>query len=43
MFQNLQPIFTQKTCPDLEKVFDTLGEMETKLQGENKTMIYPEV
>ncbi|WVQ78604.1 haloacid dehalogenase, type II [Cryptococcus sp. DSM 104549] len=43
MFENLQPIFAQKTCPDIEKVLRTLGNVEGKIQAEDKTMIYPAV
>ncbi|KAL7424273.1 hypothetical protein Q5752_001862 [Cryptotrichosporon argae] len=43
MYDNLQPLFQQKTCPDADRVFEVLGRAETKLQGENKTMLYPTV
>lgn len=43
MYENLQPIFTQKTCPDVEKVFKTLSVNEARMQNENKTMPYPMV
>jgi hypothetical protein len=43
MFTNLQALFTQKTCPDPYRVFDTLAMAETRLQGENKGMVYPAV
>jgi hypothetical protein len=43
MYENLQPIFTQKTCPDVEKVFKTIGANESRMQNENKTMAYPMV
>ncbi|RSH93804.1 hypothetical protein EHS25_006452 [Saitozyma podzolica] len=41
MWSNLQPIFTQKTCPDPERVFESFGQAETRLQGQNKGMEYP--
>ena len=43
MYDNLQPIFIQKTCPDLERVFTTLGASESKIQNQDKTMPYPMV
>ena len=43
MTENLHPLFGQKTCPTRERVFETLGKYETKLQQENKTMLYPDV
>ncbi|KAK4685341.1 hypothetical protein P7C73_g4811, partial [Tremellales sp. Uapishka_1] len=43
MYHALQPIFSQKTCPSGERVFETLGKLETRIQKENKTMLYPSV
>ncbi|KAK8869514.1 haloacid dehalogenase, type II [Kwoniella newhampshirensis] len=43
MYDNLQPIFEQKTCPDPIKVFTHLGAIENRIQAEDKTMIYPAV
>ncbi|WRT67457.1 haloacid dehalogenase, type II [Kwoniella shivajii] len=40
---NLQPIFTQRTCPEPEKVFATLGAIKARIQAEDKTMLYPAV
>ncbi|WWC89713.1 haloacid dehalogenase, type II [Kwoniella dendrophila CBS 6074] len=42
-FEALQPIFEQKTCPDPERVFATLGKIRAKIQAEDKTMLYPAV
>ena len=41
MYENLQPIFTQKTCPDIEKVMSAMGDAEHHFQAVNKTMPYP--
>ncbi|WWD01043.1 haloacid dehalogenase, type II [Kwoniella sp. B9012] len=42
-YDALQPIFQQKTCPDPEKVFETLGKIKARIQAEDKTMLYPAV
>jgi 2-haloacid dehalogenase len=44
MYQALsESLFSQKTCPDPEKVFSTIGAAENRLEGENKSMLYPAV
>lgn len=39
----LEPLLEQKTCPDAEKVLETIGKNEHRIQNENKTMLYPQV
>lgn len=43
MYQNLEALWSQKTCPDPDRLFKTLGALETKIQGKDEEMIYPEV
>ncbi|WWD16224.1 haloacid dehalogenase, type II [Kwoniella shandongensis] len=43
MYESLQSIFEQKTCPDAGKVFTTLSAIENRIQAEDKTMVYPAV
>ncbi|RXK35471.1 haloacid dehalogenase, type II [Tremella mesenterica] len=39
----LQPLFSQKTCPEPKVVFEHLGQIEAGIQAENKGMLYPYV
>ncbi|WVQ76543.1 haloacid dehalogenase, type II [Cryptococcus sp. DSM 104548] len=44
MYEALEEsIFAQKTCPDPEKIFRSLGVIENRIQQEDKDRIYPEV
>lgn len=43
MYDALQPVFEQKTCPDQQFVFETLHHAESALQNENKSMLYSDV
>ena len=43
MYDALQPVFEQKTCPDQKVVFETLHHAESALQNENKSMLYSDV
>lgn len=39
--RGLEPLLEQKTCPDPEKVIETIGKNENRIQNENKSMLYP--
>ncbi|WWC60783.1 haloacid dehalogenase, type II [Kwoniella dejecticola CBS 10117] len=39
----LQPLFTQKTCPNPERVFEVLGRIKAGIQAGDKTLLYPVV
>ncbi|WVR05485.1 haloacid dehalogenase, type II [Kwoniella sp. DSM 27419] len=39
----LQPLVTQKTCPEPERLFAALGAIKARIQAEDHTMIYPAV
>ncbi|OWZ64105.1 haloacid dehalogenase, type II [Cryptococcus neoformans] len=43
MYQNLDALWSQKTCPEPDRLFKVLGELETRIQGKDEEMIYPEV
>ncbi|WVQ87163.1 haloacid dehalogenase, type II [Cryptococcus gattii] len=43
MYQNLEALWSQKTCPDPDRLFKALGSLETRIQGKDEEMIYPEV
>lgn len=43
MYQNLEALWSQKTCPDPDRLLKVLGSLETRIQGKDEEMIYPEV
>lgn len=43
MYQNLDALWSQKTCPEPDRLFKALGVLETRIQGKDEEMIYPDV